>query len=417
MNIIVMAGELQLSISSFTTAIFFCNLLIAAFWLLLQYGGGFERIGNRLILLFTGFLLIRFLLPLEFPVTTTFTSKRLMPKIYDFMLSPLGDTDFTVYHIFLLIWGAGSIFTLIRVVRTRAKFKHEVEQLKSEKCDHLDGIVKQIVSEYPKQVDFEVICSSEIPVPMLYDFRQPKILLPIMDLTPTEWRLILKHEIAHYYRKDLQIKLIIEVLQILYWWNPFLYLLSSAIDRMQEIQVDYEVTENMSELERCQYIECLLNLAKTISVKKIQLYSAAFQRAGSVFLTQRFHLVLDQCKKPKHFLAYHTIVTVSIIFLLFFSSLAVFEPYSVNPEHVKGTFDITRDNSYLIRNDENGYDLYVDDAFMITITEIIEPLTEIKIYDSIEEAENDKTIWEIMLDIMSSLNTNNPQRIYLSSIC
>lgn len=72
-----------------------------------------------------------------------------------------------------------------------------------------------------KRNSFKVYQCPVIKVPMVFGFRNPSILLPEeVGLDNQQLYFILYHEMMHHFNHDLYIQMIIELLSILYWWNP-----------------------------------------------------------------------------------------------------------------------------------------------------------------------------------------------------
>ena len=74
----------------------------------------------------------------------------------------------------------------------------------------------------------------------------------------------------------------------------------------------------------------------------------------------------------------------------------IFEPHYMSPDALNDALapngeilPAMPDNSYLIVNPSGGYDLYIDGEYMETIPEVDEYLSDIKIYNTIEEVPND----------------------------
>jgi len=87
----------------------------------------------------------------------------------------------------------------------------------------------------------------------------PQNLGPGLD--PGALRAVLLHELAHIKRGDLWINLAQTILQILYFYNPLLWLANAVIRRVREQAVDETVLVAMAE-KAPQYPETLLNVAK-----------------------------------------------------------------------------------------------------------------------------------------------------------
>ena len=92
----------------------------------------------------------------------------------------------------------------------------------------------------------------------------PTILIPEnipSRLSPQDLRAILLHELAHVRRGDLWVNLLQTLLQIVYFYNPLLWLANAMIRRVREKAVDEAVLVAMGETAR-HYPETLLTVAK-----------------------------------------------------------------------------------------------------------------------------------------------------------
>ncbi len=62
--------------------------------------------------------------------------------------------------------------------------------------------------------------------PAITGLRKNKIIIPNKNLKK-KLKLIFRHELIHYKRKDNFLKLIMLIVNILYWFNPICYLLKN----------------------------------------------------------------------------------------------------------------------------------------------------------------------------------------------
>ena len=81
---------------------------------------------------------------------------------------------------------------------------------------------------------------------MLVGFFRPVILLPYKDFDSDELEFIFRHELIHYRRGDLYIKLLSVIVVALHWFNPIIYLLSSAMQADCEASCDEAVLANFA---------------------------------------------------------------------------------------------------------------------------------------------------------------------------
>jgi len=100
--------------------------------------------------------------------------------------------------------------------------------------------------------------------PTVCGLFRPVILVPY-NLTPTlgsrHLREVLLHELAHIKRSDLWVNLAQTILQIIYFYNPFVWLANSMMRRVREQAVDEKVLEAMGEKARW-YRQRLVDVAR-----------------------------------------------------------------------------------------------------------------------------------------------------------
>jgi beta-lactamase regulating signal transducer with metallopeptidase domain/tetratricopeptide (TPR) repeat protein len=106
--------------------------------------------------------------------------------------------------------------------------------------------------------------SANTASPAVCGLFRPVILVPqnlALTLGSSRLRPVLLHELAHIRRGDLWINLVQTVLQIIYFYNPLLWLANSIIRRIREQAVDEAVQVAMG-ANASQYPQTLLDVAK-----------------------------------------------------------------------------------------------------------------------------------------------------------
>lgn len=68
---------------------------------------------------------------------------------------------------------------------------------------------------------------------------------------------ILKHEMTHIVRRDMWVKLLLEFVCCLHWFNPLIYLLGRDIKYLSETSCDERVLKGCTEIERQKYMDLL----------------------------------------------------------------------------------------------------------------------------------------------------------------
>ncbi len=106
--------------------------------------------------------------------------------------------------------------------------------------------------------------SANAASPAVCGLFRPVILVPqnlTSSLSPSQLRAVLLHELAHIRRGDLWVNLAQTVLQIIYFYNPLLWLANCVIRRGREQAVDEMVLVAMGEKAQ-QYPQTLVDVAK-----------------------------------------------------------------------------------------------------------------------------------------------------------
>ncbi|WP_207706016.1 M56 family metallopeptidase [Clostridium sp. HBUAS56010] len=332
-------------------------------------------------------VVLRLLVPIEFSFQQTIREKSIFPSIFLMLYTPVLEsvsTGIYVYHVILLVWGIGILFFSIKNLLCHIRFLNLINR-EADLCDEkVKNTIKKIEELHGKTSNFKIIMTSRVSVPMYFGLLRPIIILPKIKLSDQELYYILRHEATHYYNNDLWIKLFVELISIIYWWNPFVFILKHEVDKILEIRVDMAVTKIFNETEKVNYLECLIRIAKETASPEISGFSLSFDSRTVSVLSQRFHIVLagEEFKKSK---VKNLILLVFMVFVLILSSFVVFEPYSINSRDQEKTLELTPENAYLIVRPDNEYDVYVNNEYFATVTAIRDSYSNLSIYNNLEE--------------------------------
>lgn len=191
----------------------------------------------------------------------------------------------------------------------------------------------------------------------------------------------IRHEMQHYHNYDLHLKVILDLLVMIHWWNPFIYGLRKELNTAIEFSNDYMVSKGMNSKEKIQYAESLLSIAK------MQMRNGEYDLAliGSSYMEERIHLLIDVDFITEKKKKISTMLNALFLIMVMFTDF-IFVPeaeYLSEAEKVFGeeeVFSINADNSYFIMNSE-GYELYVSGEYVTAFQEIPIDLEEVPIYE------------------------------------
>lgn len=322
-------------------------------------------------------ILVRILMPFNFPFTITIPVTHVMPEITDFFWMDIG--NYNIYTYFLLIWAVGAGIKIILLIMRQYKIHKVLGQLsdlqKNEKyiqfCDKVDTKIEILVAPINGS-------------PIILGIFHPRIILPeyILNLPEKNVDDVLKHEFQHYKNYDLWLVCLLRILVCFYWWNPFIYILRDKLMLIMELDSDMMILEEGNEEKRIDYAECLVNISKMTASEKTNMFQgegiALFQKKSMLQL--RIERIIAFEKKSGHkSKIYKRISSFLIAVFVFASLLLVPEAYNISGAEPEETFDITPENAYL--EEENGeYKLYFDGKYLMTMEYIDEDFRDLPIY-------------------------------------
>ncbi len=337
------------------------------------------KIGIQIVLFIIVMIMFRLFLPFELPSQNNINITKFWPDIYITFVKPVfafAEMEWSLLSIMIIISIIGSIIFVLKLILSYIALKHTVNNFKIINKSAVNRVVDKINSKYKKQVCFNVVSSSQVKSPFIFGLLNPIIILPEIELSVDEWYYILSHEMAHYYFKDLWIRFICELLQAIYWWNPFVYLLRNQLIKIQELRVDSVVINKLEEFQKMEYLECLIRIARLQSDIHRRHWVAAFNSDCEDDIANRIEAIFEYAKgseiKNKRTIKYMLIGLVLVLIIFLMPNFIIFEPYAITDEHAEGTYEINETNSYLIQNDDGTYDVYVEQEYVGTVTEIFD---------------------------------------------
>lgn len=160
------------------------------------------------------------------------------------------------------VWIIG--FLIVSIYRTFA-YRYSISGLRRwslpVKDDDILTLYKRICEENYIKSAPGLMLNSRISSPVLAGLWRVYIYLPDVQYTQEELELILLHELYHYSHKDNWYKLLLLLVNTLYWFNPLLYFIKKEAEKDIEYMCDSRVTSRCCHLERNMYKKLLLKTA------------------------------------------------------------------------------------------------------------------------------------------------------------
>jgi beta-lactamase regulating signal transducer with metallopeptidase domain len=170
------------------------------------------------------------------------------------------------------LWRVASVVWLVGVVlliiRKGYQYTSFIISIRKEREPVADLNVLSVYSKVAKQLEVykkpTLYLSNQLGSPMLIGILKPSIYLSshTMGMDESSMSYILHHELIHYKRYDFLYKWICELVLIVHWFNPFVYLMNKRINKQCEIACDEAVAMDLGKEEKLIYGNVLLQAAE-----------------------------------------------------------------------------------------------------------------------------------------------------------
>jgi len=166
----------------------------------------------------------------------------------------------------MLVWLLGVVILATWLI---VKFR-QLRSCHLEKADDTDlpDWLKDLRSDTAKKLNLkylpELILSQNVSCPAVFGIFRPVLLLPrenITKISRKDVEHILLHELAHIKRGDLWVHGVYMVLQLIYWFNPLLWLVRRKLQHSRELCCDATVAAILRE-KTTDYRKTILQTAK-----------------------------------------------------------------------------------------------------------------------------------------------------------
>lgn len=342
------------------------------------------------LLLLLMLCILRVIFPLELPFTTIIRSKKLLPPVQIFLCTPFCNIfgfDIAVFHMILGIWGLGTGIILIKHAKAYLLFRHAVNIFPDTTNIHLYEILDKTYAGDLNGIKIKIHKSFQSPA--IIGFIHPVIIMPDIELNDDQLFGIFLHEVSHYKLKHNMIKLISEIIQACFWWNPMFRTLSAEVAHALELHSDKMVYSRLDQRQLGEYLQGIIKVLRNVNGEEnLAFCGCSFvEETDSDKLKQRFKMILINDYQSNNKTSFLMIPLILVVFLLSYSF--VVQPYIESiPDDYGNTLEILDSNSYYFIESNNGYDLYdYSNKFVTTIENPQdECFKELKIYENMEDA-------------------------------
>lgn len=326
-----------------------CPMLLLIF-ILRRRSDYLTKYGVTFISILYIFCTVRMLFPIEFPSHQKVICD---PYLYSFLMNlyakPEDIHKKIVMAVIITMWIIGIIIAVVHKMREWNKVKGYLIKGTSEGDGVAEKILREIDSECPIKIEYNLA----IAEPFIKGLRHPVIYLPEKECNEKELEFILMHEYLHWKRKDLWKKFVINIIGIIFWWNPLAYLLCKDLDQIIELNCDNAMSKKYSEMDTLYYLDTLTYMAggRRANFDKVSSDTLGFVKELEVRpLKQRFHYVMFK-KDDKKIQRKMNLFILCVSVVWFMASYY----FILQPKYNIPQVDVHQGDTPFVANDENSY--------------------------------------------------------------
>lgn len=191
----------------------------------------------------------------------------------DFAVSVKSHFDF--FKIFFVIWLIGAIILTVVMVIGFVAMRQKRKNISMVDCK-IKNILYECknISGIKKNID---IALSDVKSPVIFGMLKPIILVPyncVEKMSDSEIKYIILHELSHYKNKDILMNYLMCLFQILYWFNPLVWIIFKQMKIEREIVCDSSVLNMLDEDNYTDYGMTIIRFVETVPQKRIFALSA-----------------------------------------------------------------------------------------------------------------------------------------------
>ena len=170
-----------------------------------------------------------------------------------------------------LSWLAGVVVLSLWLTIRLKKLRKEHISFPKPVPERFQHLLEETVGKLKLKTIPKVILTDKVCCPAVFGLFKPVLLIPadkLSSMSRQDTEHILLHELAHIKRGDLIVHAVYMMLQIIYWFNPLLWLIRKQLQNLRELCCDATVARILKE-KTFSYRETLLETARQLLAEPI----------------------------------------------------------------------------------------------------------------------------------------------------
>ena len=187
----------------------------------------------------------------------------------DFTLSVNSETPSIAGYILLGIWIVGILAMIILVIKSSLRLHTLEKSALPLQNQEVRRLYHRCLEEMGIHRDIPVYSTAFLKSPIIVGLLKPCIYLPIhliSDYDETDMRYMLLHELQHYKHHDAIANYLMNLVGVVYWFNPLVWYALKEMRNDREVACDTSVLKMLEEDAYEDYGNTLINFAEKVSL-------------------------------------------------------------------------------------------------------------------------------------------------------
>ncbi|MCM1047428.1 MAG: BlaR1 family beta-lactam sensor/signal transducer [Clostridiales bacterium] len=282
-------------------------------------------------------------------------------QLNDFALSVTDESPAIIGLLLCVIWLVGIFAMIILIIKSNIRLnaiKKSALPLQNEKVRKL---YNDCLYEMKIKKLIPIYSTAFLKSPIIVGLFRPCIYLPIhliSDFNAVDMRYILLHELQHYKHKDALTSYLMNIIGVLYWFNPLVWYALKEMRNDKEIACDTSVLKMLSEENYADYGNTLLNFAQKVSLTPFP-FTAGI--SGSMRQMKRRIINISSYKKPSVWKTLKGCIAFSVIAVILWGITPALSTYAADKDRYQ--WDMKSENISVI--DLSAYFSGYDGSFVL----------------------------------------------------
>lgn len=177
-------------------------------------------------------------------------------------LRNINHPNVSIYDIIAIIWITGVVaYSLFYIIKYKEFKKNTINASYVINDKEMQNLLEGVLLESNLKLRNPITIKgcTMINTPMLMGVIHPILFIPNKDYDNDSLRLIIIHELIHFYNRDILLKYLLLISKIIHWFNPIIHIMTRIANNDIELSCDYHVVKDKDLAFRKLYSDLIIS--------------------------------------------------------------------------------------------------------------------------------------------------------------